>query len=142
MARTTETAVKGILLKDYDADDVPSLQPFIDSATVIVDRVKTCAVDRSRTLTTAELELIERWLAAHFYCQSDQTYASRNTGKSSGQFQGQTGLQLDSSKYGQHAKALDYSGCLAALAGAERKVARGAWLGKPPSDQVDYEDRD
>lgn len=140
--RTTVADVKAVLLpgKDYDTEDAPSLQPFIDTATVIVDRVATCATDRDKTLTSGELELIERWLAAHLYAMSDQTYASKSTAGASASFHGQTGMHLEATKYGQTAVTLDYSGCLTAI--GKRQTARGAWLGKRKSEQTDYSSRD
>lgn len=139
MARTTSAAVQGVLGGNYDG--ITSLTPFIDTATVIVDRVATCATDRDRTLTAAELELIERWLAGHFYEHHDQMYTSKSTSSASGSFQGQWGKYLESTKYGMAAVSIDASGCLAALAAGQQR-ARAIWLGKPPSDQTDYLDRD
>ena len=145
MARTNSTNVQGVLRLgsqggDYDDANSPSLTPFIDTATAIVDRVNTCATDREVTLTTAELELIERWLAAHCYVQTDQSYASKSTAGASASFHGQTGMGLENSKYGQMALSLDPSGCLKAIS-QSRKV-RAVWLGKIPSEQTDYVDRD
>ena len=142
MARTTAAAVQAVLApgKDYDTEDEPSLDPFIDTATAIVDRVEDCAVAKDRTLTDAELELIERWLAAHLYAMSDQTYASKSTAGASASFHGQTGMHLEATKYGQTALTVDYSGCLSAI--SKRQVARLVWLGKPPSEQLPYTDRD
>ncbi len=140
--RTTTSAVAAVMLpgKDYDTDAAPSLQPFIDTASVIVDRVNTCATNKGITLSVGELELIERWLAAHCYCMSDQTYASKNTEGAGASFHGQTGLNLDATKYGQMAQSLDYSGCLSAI--NKRARASGFWLGKAPSSQINYNDRD
>ncbi len=144
MARTTETAVKGVLRLgseggDYDDANNPSLTPYIESASLIVTRLATRAADKGVTLSTTEKEMIERWLAAHSYCMSDQTYASRSTSKASASFHGQTGMGLDATKYGQHAKMLDPSGCLTALASGKR--AGGFWLGKTDSEKLDYEQR-
>ena len=142
MARTTASAVKGILLKDYPAPDEeqPSLTPYIETANVIVTRVATCATARDRTLTSTELELVERWLAAHFYVQSDQTWQSKSTEGASASFHGQTGMHLESSRYGQAAMDIDYSGCLASFSSAQ-SVTFG-WLGRPPSEQTAYSERD
>lgn len=140
MARTTAAAVKLVLAggKDYDTDNAPDLTPYIDTASALVDDVDTCATARGYTLSSTRLELIERWLAAHAYALSDQPYASKATDRASATFQGQTGMNLDATKYGQMAKSLDTSGCLAS---AGRK-ARLLWGGLPPSQQTDYVDRD
>lgn len=140
MSRTTEKAVKDILLSDYGpkADGTyPSLLPFIATASAIVSRVATCATTKGLALTGDEGELIERWLAAHLYVLSDQKYAGRNGAS----FQGQTGMALDYSPYGQQAKIIDYSGCLATIAAGKRSV--GVWWGGlPKSEQTSYRDRD
>ena len=145
MARTTETAVKDVLLSDYgpksDGTD-PSLVPFIQSASVMVDRAAAAAAAKGETLTSTELELIERWLSAHFYVMSDQTYANKQTGGAGGTFHGRTGMRLEASKYGQNAMLLDYSGTLESLSTQGRKKVQMIWLGKAPSAQTEYRDRD
>ena len=140
MSRTTSQAVKSVLLGDYDGES--SLVSFIDTASVVVTRVNTCAVAKGVTLSTAELELIERWLAAHFYACSDQPYSVAETDKARGRFQGQTGMFLTGTKYGQTAMRLDPSGCLEAIGNRTRAKATVNWLGFPPSEQTDYVDRD
>lgn len=140
MPRTTPQAVKGVLQRDYDTINNPSLTPYIDTAAVIVSRVATCATTKGVTLSSAELELIERWLAAHFYAVSDKPYTNNTTADASAAYNGQTAMGLDATLYGQQAKAIDYSGCLAAI--TSRVRASAAWLGKPPSSQIDYIDRD
>lgn len=140
MARTSTAAVEGILLADYDGES--DLAPFIDTATVMVDRVAACATRKGQTLTAAELELVERWLAAHYYANSDKPYASKTTERASATFHGRTSMYLEATLYGQTAARVDPSGCLQAVAGQERKVASAFWVGKPRSEQTDYEDRD
>lgn len=139
MARTTSSAVEQVLLGDYASDSSPSLTPFIEAASAVVDRVETCSDDKEIALSDAELELIERWLAAHFYAMTDQPYAETETLTSRAKFQGQTGMGLDASKYGQMAKVLDYSGCLAEVGNPR---VGGFWLGRRPSEQTPYVDRD
>lgn len=143
--RTSPDKVKELLVDNYGPSlgraDGAKLDGFIDSASAMVDRVNTCAAGKTPaiTLTTTELELIERWLAAHLYVMADPMYASRTTGKSSASFQGQTQMGLDYSPFGQTAKRLDWSGCLEAL--DKRKFVGGAWLGRNRVSQTDYEDR-
>lgn len=139
MARTNAELVKGILGDDFGkkADgSLPSLTPFIRAAGLITDRVATCASDRGKTLTGAELAEVEAWLAAWFYTRSDPAYASKQSGKSGGTFISDP-KQPDRYKAG--AVALDYSGCLVAI--LERRTAGAAWIGKEPSSQIDYENR-
>lgn len=143
MARTTSELVQGLLLSDYGptrSGATPSLTPFIDTASAIVDQVATCATAKGSTLTSTQLELIERWLAAHAYCQSDQPYAEKKTQEASAVYQGRTGMNLDGTKYGQMAQTLDPTGCLSTL--SKRNRVRAIWLGKAPSAQTDYPDRD
>lgn len=138
MARTSSGEVQGILGSDYDSGR--SLVPFINSANLFVSRVSTCATNKGVTLSSSELQDIEAWVAAHLYCMSDRTYASRSTLGASGAFHGQTGMRFEFTPYGQTAMSLDPSGCVAALGNAKR--ATMSWLGKPPSEQTDYVDRD
>lgn len=126
--RTTQSAVEGILVDHYDG--VTSLTPFITAANSITNKV--AANDSASLLDAADLELIERWLAAHFYAHSDQMPQSKNTGRASASFQGQTGMHLTSTYYGQTAMMLDATGYLTliqqdALKG--KAVASAVWLG-------------
>lgn len=121
--RTTSDAVVAVLLDDYDKDAQPDLTPYIATASAVVDRVVTVALDRGVTLSGAEAELIERWLSAHYYVCSDQTLASSNTAGASGSFHGKTEKSIESSRYGQAAINMDYSGVLNAISG--RRFASG-----------------
>lgn len=133
--RTTERAVKAILGGHYDGTS--GLQPFIDTASSLVDDI--AAADSS--ISSTRLELIERWLAAHYYEHADPITASRSTGRASGQFQGRTDMGFDSTKYGQEAKRLDTSGLLVKLDQPLRPKASCAWLGKVRDDQLDADER-
>jgi hypothetical protein len=140
--RTTIAKVQALLGDDYGVKEdgtSPDLQPFIDTATVITDRVDACATKKRIDLTDAELELIERWVAAHLYTAQDKPYSSRSTAGASGQFQGQTAMGYDSTRYGQEAQRIDYSGCLRNIDKQQR--AGMAWLGKPLSSQIPYRNR-
>jgi hypothetical protein len=137
--RTTKQAVLDVLQQDYDYLKSPSLQAYLDTAKVITDRVQTGAAGRNKPLTIDELERVECWLAAHYYCMADPTYKSKNTDGASASFQGQDGKYLEQTRYGQTALRIDWSGFLEAM--DKRKVAGVIWLGKNPGDQIDYEDR-
>jgi hypothetical protein len=116
--RTTAALVQGVLLADYDTLTNPDLTGFIAAASAVVDRVVTLAAQKGVTLSAGvnyEQELIERWLAAHFYTRSDQAYRSKSTGGASASFQGSTAMSLDASYYGQTAVNIDYSGALNAI---------------------------
>ena len=136
MARTTSAAVILVLGGDYDTVSLPSVTPYIDSATAIVDRVNAAATVKGYILSTVELELIERWLSAHLYTKSDPTYQSRSTAGASGSF---VRGPKEPEPYKDAAIAMDPSGCLNSQLNALR--AGGFWLGKPPSAQIPYKDR-
>lgn len=139
MSRASEPEVRKIISTDTTLD----LSPFIDAASGLVDRVKAC--DTEGLLSSDQLRRIETWLAAHFYALRDQVYQSKSTQSASATFQGQSGLGLDGTQYGQMAKTLDFTGCLAEIDRDSRKGkinVEMTWLGKPPSTQIDYEDRD
>lgn len=143
--RTTSAAVKGILLSDYGetaAGVDPSLTPFIETAAAIVDDVVECALAKDLTLSVPRKELIERWLAAHFYVMSDQVVKEERTEGAHAKYQGETNMYLEASKYGQQAILLDSTGCLAAIAAGGENTADGFWLGKPESEQIPLDERD
>lgn len=137
MAYTTASAVQGVLGTHYDGST--DLTPFIDTAAGVITRLASKDVDGE--LTSANLEIIERWLAAHYYAQADPILQSKSVGKSSGVFEGQTAMGLRNTRYGQQAIALDWTGYLAKIDKGIVKVGM-KWLGKPVSEQTDYEDRD
>lgn len=107
-ARTTETAVKGII--EVDAISVSSLEPFISIANELVTE-KCGGLGYSDT----RLELIERWLSAHFYTVRDPRVTSETAGPVSASYQSSVSLGLNSSHYGQTALRLDTMGGLASL---------------------------
>lgn len=137
---TTAAAVKDTLQLDYDCISNPSLNTYIQTAAAIIARVVECATRKGITISSTEQELLQRWLTAHLYVMSDQNYKARSTLRASGQFQGDTGMYLEASKYGQTAVLLDPSGCLNAI--GTRARASIFWGGKRPSEQVDIDDRD
>ena len=139
MSRTTAAAVKLVLNRDYDFKHDPDLTPYIDAASSLVDDVADCAVAKGAALSDAKLELIERWLSAHFYQQSDMGFASKSTQGASASFHGRTDMGGDSTLYGQSAQALDPSGCLRALLKGAR--ASLEWLGKTTAEQIPYDQR-
>jgi hypothetical protein len=146
MARTDATAVKAILLDQYDTEGAPSLTAFIDTATVMVDDLVTCISSRGLTaFSAAKLERIEAFLTAHLYLHADQSASSKTTGDASATFQGQTGMGFKSTQFGQAALSLDTSGCLARVdKQMSGDIVRPSmtWLGKPNSEQIPYAQRD
>lgn len=135
MARTTAAEVQAILLDNYDGTS--SLTAFIKTANIVVNRLS--ALDSDSVLDADTLEEIECYLAAHYYAHADQLKQAESTGRSSMTYQGQTAMGFRSTQYGQTALELDFSGNLSTMG---KKQPSLAWLGKPPSEQTDYEDRD
>lgn len=131
--RTSEPDVEAIV----EVGGGINIAPFIDTANALTDYVSS--QDSNSVLTTVLLAEIERYLAAHFYSHRDKLYQEKKTGDASAVFQGRTDMGLDSTEYGQTAKTLDVTGCLAGLGKGKASVA---WLGLPPSEQTDYLDRD
>lgn len=129
MARTTSKAVRSIL--DPDVPEDTDFSPFIQSANVIVDRLRVAAINKGIALTTKELTLIEMWLAAYYTCAREPQYRSKSTIGASGSWEVKDYLEM--------AKSLDPSGTLAAL--MEHRKATITWLGKARSKQTPYDQR-
>ncbi len=129
MARTTSILVGGIVELDPDIDP----GPFIDTANELVTE---CCVDSEPTpaYTDTRLEIIERWLAAHFYSIYVKQVASESVRGVQEVFQFKVGLNLAVTMYGQQAMTLDTAGGLARLSkqtenGTRRRTARMTWEG-------------
>lgn len=131
MARTNPIKVQDILGGNYDTINCPSLKPFIESAGLILDRVIECATSKGITHTAGELAAMEMWVAAYLYTISDPIYASKTTANSSASYFERS--------YLDPAYMLDPSGCLKAI--IKGTIASIEWLGKPPSAQLDYDQR-
>ena len=82
MARTNATNVKSII--EVDASIIVSdsdLDPFISTANELVTEMCTGTVNGPKTAYTAtRLELIERWLSAHFYAVRDPRVKNEKAG--------------------------------------------------------------
>jgi hypothetical protein len=125
--RTQTLAVEKLLGRNYDRRT--DLQQFVDSASVVVDRAVTAALSiKDITLLPTEQELMERWLAAHFYAAQDPLYTSKSSLGASGSFQRGAGKEgFESTDYGARACNIDYSGMLKAI--GARQSAGALWLG-------------
>jgi hypothetical protein len=128
-ARTTEEEVQAVVEVSSDVD----ILLFIDAASILVDKVEDCAAERGQTLSDAQLRHIETYLAAYFYMGRDPRYKSKRTERAAATF--------TVPDYWEMARRLDTSGCLDSF-GREQHYIEFAWAGKPPSEQIDYEDRD
>jgi len=103
----TETEVQQILDSSPDLED---LTPFLNAAHTIV-AAKCTGIDYSEN----ELSQIEAWLAAHLHCAKDPQISKEKTGNAETTYDGKTGTGLESTRYGQNVKLLDYKGALADL---------------------------
>jgi hypothetical protein len=142
--RTAASLVKAILGDDYGPDssgNLPDLTPRIVTANIMVNLLVDAAAAKGLSIadsgTDSQAEVIERYLAAHYYTKSDPTYSSRSTGGASGSFIRDS---QEPEPYKNVALDLDHTGCLNAL--LKRQRASLEWLGKPRSDQVPYSQRD
>lgn len=120
MARTTEGAVAAIIELDATID----VAPFIEAAAALVEEI---AVDSGHDET--RLELIERWLSAHFYTVRDPRPTSEKAGPVAVSYQSAVDLNLNTSHYGQMAMSLDTSGLLRAISSRTRRTVTVTWLG-------------
>lgn len=142
--RTNEPAVRALLSAGGNYRKGADLTPFIESASATVDDLVQYAADNDMgTVLDKRLELIERWLAAHDYQQSDKGYTSRSNEGASGSFEGQTGKYLESTRFGQRAINLDPTGYLALLVsgGPIEVEVGGVWLGKATQEQLRFDER-
>lgn len=123
MARTNPTRVAEII----QVTDSLSISPFIATATALTDWL--VSQDSNGELSKSLLVQIETYLAAHFYSHRDQLYQSKSHGGASGSFQGQSGMMLKSTQYGQTAIVLDVTGNLAKRDEGRKQTAGAYWLG-------------
>lgn len=125
---TTPTLVQGVLNDDYTPGI--DLSPYITAANVMVNTVVRKAQQKKIYFNMYQMEVVERWLAAHMYCCSDQAFQNNTVGQASTTYQGQTGKFLDGTKYGQMAMRIDPTGLLETVGRDERRVASVRWAGK------------
>lgn len=139
MARTTRALVGTIIELDPEViPDDAAMEPFI---TVANELVTEACVDNgpSTAYTSARLELIERWLAAHLYTNRDPRAVNEKAGAVGATYQSKVDLGFDTSHYGQTAMRLDTNGGLAKLnddAKKGRPRVSVYWPGTP-ADEVD-----
>lgn len=120
-----------------------TLRRGIAAANALVDKVSSMDADGAALLNDALKTQIELYLAAHFaesFAANQQVSSESSLGASS-TFQGQYGMKFMRTAFGQHALELDVSGILQEIQDGVQTVGV-TWMGKPPSDQIDYVDRD
>lgn len=138
--RTASDAVK--LIIETDASISTDLVPFIETASYLIDKLLVTAVDEEGNLyhDSTSLELVERWLAAHFYAIRDLRRASEKAGSVGESVMYKVDLNLALTVYGQQAMLLDISGELAAhnnnVTEGSTKTASMVWLGEDPNETL------
>ena len=105
MVRTTVNKVRNIL--DTSVEDT-SITSWMGVASTLVDDVE--GIDPS--IPDTRLTKMEKVLTAHLVSTQDPRASSISGASRSVEFQGDAGLALDSTRYGQQAKLLDPTGTL------------------------------
>jgi hypothetical protein len=130
MPRTTASAIRQIMEVD---SSITNLTPFILSANLLVTE---CCSEAG--YTDERLELIERFLAAHFVTGRDKPVTSETAGPVSVSYALKVGYGLKGSFFGQQAALLDTAGGLAradAVAQAGGKITpRVVWSGNTQTE--------
>lgn len=136
MARTSTDSVIALIADNYDSEYSAVMTAAVETAHALTNQLD--ARDTSGKLSDADLELIERYLAAHFYGNTDQFFATKQTGPSGGSFQGGTTMNLGGTKYGQTAMVLDVTNWLskrnAEVSEGSVRSASVSWLGVPKEE--------
>jgi hypothetical protein len=129
--RTTPEKVAAIVETDEDDD----LEPFIEAANSLVNDV--CL---NSSYTESKLTMIEKWLAAHFYCVFRPRSQQEVTSKIQDTYEGKVDLRLQVTKYGQQVLILDTAGNLAGLNNSAGKIlkvpASLSWLGVTDQEKL------
>ena len=109
----TPDEVKKILDTGLDNSEI---EAYISGATELVSATLGSGV------TDLKKEIV-RWLTAHMIASTrEQQLSEAGAGSARAKFQGETGLGLDSTHYGQQVKILDTSGKLAMASGKGAEI--------------------
>jgi len=131
--RTTATAVEGILQESPSL----TLTPFIETASYLVDKCCENATQADGTdwYDATDLELIERWLSAHFYHIAATRPNREEAGSVAETMRSKVDLKLNLTHYGGQAMLLDVAGGLTNLNNKGVAIAAGVtWLGTEDDD--------
>ncbi len=141
MAYTTFAQVEKII--EIDSNITTDAAEFIETANHLVVRLGLpTATDSSGAVyhDATSLELVERWLTAHFYAVRDPRVVREAAGSVSAQYESKVDLYLENTRYGQQALLVDHSGKLSdwntEMKDDKKRSSGGVnWLGKPYEDQ-------
>lgn len=128
--RTNAANIKAIIEVDTTIIAADSdLDPFISIANELVTEICTGTNAPDPVYTDARLELIERWLAAHFYAIRDPRAKSEKAGSVGVSYRGKTDLNFALTHYGQQAMMIDTNGGLSRLNKGKGLTATVLWAG-------------
>ena len=134
--RTTFAAV-GLIIEIDSSFDEDAVAPFIEAANALV--TEKCSED---DYDATRLELIERWLSAHFFAVRESRPTLEKAGSVSSTYQSKVDLGFDVTHYGQMAMRLDTAGGLAALNASSKaggkQTAGVTWVGTEDLNREDY----
>lgn len=116
MARTTVQKVRSILDTNVEDNAVTS---WMDIASTLVDDI----ADADPTVSDSRLAKIEKVLTAHLVSTQDQRHAATSGASRSVEYQGETGMGIEGTKYGQQAVALDPTNTLANMSKPDATVS-------------------
>ena len=111
MPRTTEELV-GLCI---ELDDTVDAEFAIEAANALVTEICAPVALTNPAYDDVRLELIERWLAAHFYAVRESRLRQENISRLQDQYQSRVDIGFDVTHYGQQAMRLDTAGGLADL---------------------------
>lgn len=106
--RVTGAEVKEIIPDSALSD--AQVEPFITSANLTITEHLS-----GSSLSDELLKELERWFSAHLVATYERRRKAEKLGDASDTFDGQTGMGLDFTSYGQQVKILDPTGILAGL---------------------------
>ena len=128
--RTTALLVSALV----DVQTGKDITPFITAGNLLTTAV--CTYQKSPYTDGyigSQMEIIERWLSAHFYTVFDNQLTMAKAGTVAVGYQNKVDFGLKTSMYGQQAIILDFRGGLAAhdnTAQIKRKIKIGLmWMG-------------
>ena len=131
--RTTPGAVGAICAEGDATPPAAQIAPFIETANSLVTELVGALITDS-----ARLELIERWLSAHFFSVMNPKANQEKAGSVGETLAVTTGMHLNETTYGQQVLLLDTTGRFSALqriaaTGIKRPKAAIYYVGALPS---------
>lgn len=111
MPRTTANEVAKIFDTELTTSNNGQLEAWIEIANELVDDI----ADADSSIDSTRLTQIEKLLAAHLAATQDRRVESESRESARIDYQGETGMRITATGYGQQASMLDPTGQLASL---------------------------